>query len=82
MNSRHSCFAVFFILIMSTSVLAQTTPDTWGTRASIPGTVHYGGSLVQAGSYIYAFRGSNGTQFYRYDDNANSWTTMWPSASK
>ncbi|MFA6146357.1 MAG: DUF2341 domain-containing protein [Patescibacteria group bacterium] len=40
------------------------------------GGVGGGGSLLKAGNYIYALRGGNYTDFYRYNISENSWSAM------
>lgn len=57
------------------------TTDTWETLASTPGTVSYGGGLVEGPEgYLYAARGNNTTDFWRYDIASNTWETNITSA--
>lgn len=48
--------------------------------AAAPGTLSYGAQLVYNGGYIYTLRGNNvaNNPFYRYDPDADSWTTLSP----
>ncbi|MDD5626263.1 MAG: DUF2341 domain-containing protein, partial [Patescibacteria group bacterium] len=42
----------------------------------VVGGVGAGGSMVKAGNYIYALRGNNTTDFYKYDISGNSWVAI------
>lgn len=50
--------------------------DSWSTLAETPEIVRYGATLVYPGSgdYIYASRGQNTQQFWRYSISGNSWS--------
>jgi hypothetical protein len=48
--------------------------DTWTQLASAPQTIYYGGGAVSGpDGYIYVMRGSNTTEFYRYNIATNTW---------
>ena len=52
--------------------------DVWVAMADTPATVYGGGSqaVYTGGDYIYALRGDNTTDFWRYSISSNSWTSM------
>jgi len=52
--------------------------DVWTSMADTPAIVYGGGSqAVYTGEdYIYALRGKNTTDFWRYSISSNSWTSM------
>lgn len=48
----------------------------WTTLADAPNNVRTGGALAYAsGDYIYALRGNNTNDFWRYSISGNSWVT-------
>ena len=48
---------------------------SWTVLAPIPLGVGWGGSLTRIGNYIYAMRGNNTQNFYRYEISTNTWTS-------
>jgi len=63
----------FSVIASSAFALAD-----WADRASAPGAVNPGGSLVYPGSgdFIYAFRGGGISTFWRYSISGDIWTSM------
>ena len=55
--------------------------DVWVAMADTPATVYGGGSqaVYTGGDYIYALRGDDTTDFWRYSISSNSWTSMAPA---
>jgi type II secretory pathway pseudopilin PulG len=51
--------------------------NAWSSLANAPGTVNGGGAMVYpgAGDYIYAFRGDDTDDTWRYSITANTWST-------
>lgn len=47
----------------------------WGLLANTPGSMQYGSDIVKKGDYIYALRGQNTINFYRY--GPLSGTPVW-----
>ncbi|MDD5341987.1 MAG: fibronectin type III domain-containing protein [Patescibacteria group bacterium] len=51
-----------------------TDANSWTSRAAISGVLLYGADLVWAGGdYLYAERGYNQSNFYRYSISTNTW---------
>lgn len=50
----------------------------WATMANAPATLNSGSELLLKDGYIYTLRGANAANnpFYRYNIDANTWTTM------
>lgn len=52
------------------------TTDTWSRLSDAPQTVYYGGGAVPGpDGYVYVLRGSNSTDFWRYNISSNTWDT-------
>ncbi|MFA5107494.1 MAG: fibronectin type III domain-containing protein [Patescibacteria group bacterium] len=52
-----------------------TDANTWTSRAAISGTLLYGADLVwNGGDYLFAERGYNQSNFYRYSISTNTWS--------
>ncbi len=50
--------------------------DAWTRLADAPNTIYYGGGVVSGpDGYIYALRGNNNTDFWRYNISTNTWET-------
>ncbi len=58
--------------------------NSWAPLPLAPAGVRSGGSLVYPGSgdYIYAFRGGNNTDFWRYSISNNSWESLAPAPAR
>ncbi|MDY0097144.1 MAG: fibronectin type III domain-containing protein [Candidatus Dojkabacteria bacterium] len=52
------------------------TDNVWTELATAPNTIYYGGGVVGGpDGYIYAMRGNNSTDFWRYSIANNTWET-------
>lgn len=50
--------------------------DTWTELANAPNTIYYGGGVVTGPEgYLYALRGNNSTDFWRYHIASDTWDT-------
>ncbi len=55
--------------------------DSWERKASLPAAMGKGGELVWTGDAVFAIRGGNTRDIYRYDPKTNRWQVMTPMPS-
>ena len=58
------------------SAAGSFSTASWVTLADTPDTHRDGAALATDGTHIYALRGSNNSDFWRYDVVADSWTAL------
>ncbi len=54
----------------------------WSVRADTPDKIKAGGSLASDGSNVFAFRGGDKDDFWRFNVAANTWTSLEDAPSK
>lgn len=53
-----------------------TGSDVWTSKTATPASIGAGGSLINVGGTLYAFRGGSTTDFYSYSGSDNTWTEL------